>query len=72
MGRPPTDPALWTGDETADFAWDCSNCAGRLEMDVRPVDVGPEGAVNVLEAWCEVCDIRWFPPWELRLQEGET
>ena len=56
MGGPPTDPVLWAGlDElTAEFDWDCPHCAARLDLDVRAVEVGPEGAVNVLEAWCEV------------------
>ena len=60
---------LWAGlDElTAEFDWDCPHCAARLDLDVRTVEVGPEGAVNVLEAWCEVCDVRWFPPRELHL-----
>ena len=35
---------------------------GPALLNVRPVDVGPEGLVNVIEAWCEVCDVRWFPP----------
>ena len=68
MSGPPTDPAAWGGlDEAAEeLGWECPYCAGRLELDVRPVDVGPEGLVNVIEAWCEVCDVRWFPPRELR------
>ena len=50
------------------LGWECPHCAGRLELDVRPVDVGGEGLVNVLEAWCEVCAVRWFPPRALHLQ----
>ena len=57
-------PALWAGlDElTAELGWECPHCLAGLELDVRPVEVGAVGLVNVLEAWCEVCDVRWFPP----------
>ena len=36
-------------------------------LDVRLVEVGAPGLVNVTEAWCEVCDVRWFPPKGLRV-----
>ena len=67
MSGPPNDPAGWAGlDElTAELGWECAHCMAGLELDVRPVEVGAVGLVNVLEAWCEVCDVRWFPPREL-------
>ena len=70
VGAPPSDPALWAGlDElTAELGWECPYCAGPLKLDVRLVEVGAPGLVNVLEAWCEVCSLRWFPPRELRVQ----
>ena len=49
-------------EAAAELGWECPYCASRLEFDVRPVDVGPEGLVNVIEACCEVWDVRWFPP----------
>ena len=72
VSGPPTDPASWAGlDElTAELGWECPHCGGTLCLDVRPVDVAPEeGLVNVIEAWCEVCDVRWFAPRELHLYE---
>lgn len=38
-----------------------------LKLDVQSVESGAEGLVNVLEAWCAVCDVRWFPLREMHV-----
>ena len=68
-------PALWHGLDavTAELGWDCPHCGRGLLLDVRPVEVGPaEGLVNVVEACCGECGVRWFPPRELRCSRPQA